>query len=281
MSRHRVIERPSPATLGLPLVGVDSHAHLDPLPGEDGDLSVHLPDVLARAKAAGVSAVGQVFMGPDAYAAGRQAFVEAPLEVFFLMAVHPCEAMKCTGIVMDAMRHAFLNDDHLRAVGETGLDFYWPDCPRLIQEEAFRLHIALAREVGRPVVIHSRDAALSTLRILEDEGAAGWPVLWHCFSGDAVDYLERILSNGWHVSVAGPVSYPANSALRNVLPRIPSDRLLLETDSPYLAPVPWRGKINEPAFSAFTCAAVAEALGEDASVVWARCGANARRFFGI
>jgi len=282
MSRHgRAAVRPSPVTLGLPPVGVDSHAHLDPLDGEQNDLSGDLAGVLHRAREAGVCAVGQVFMGPEAYAAGRDAFDGAPLDVFFLMAVHPCEAMKCTGRVMEAMRRAFMDDARLRAVGETGLDFYWPDCPHLVQEEAFRLHIAMARETGRPVVIHSRDAAADTLRILEAEGVVNWPVLWHCFSGDAVSKLERILANGWHVSVGGAVSYPANAPLRDALTRIPPDRMLLETDSPYLAPEPWRGKPNEPAFCAFTCAAIAKVLGEKPADVWERCGVNARRFFGI
>lgn len=92
------------------------------------------------------------------------------------------------------MREAFAEDPRLRAVGEIGLDFYWKDCPPFIQEEAFRVQLALAKETDRPVVIHSRDAAKDTLRILEAEGFSGRPVLWHCFSGDAVDFLDRFLA---------------------------------------------------------------------------------------
>lgn len=282
MGKHKkTIERPLPETLGLPRTGVDAHAHLDPLGDEGPGLSEDVPGVLERAARAGLSAVGQVFLSPEAYEAGKDRFAGAPVEVFFLLAIHPCEAMRCTGVTLDAMKKAFLSDDRLRAVGETGLDFYWQDCPHIIQEEALRLHLALAKEVKRPVAIHCRDAAAETLRILEAEGMAGYPLVWHCFSGDAVAHAERILANGWHVSVAGPVSYPANGALRDVLRQIPADRLLLETDSPYLAPVPWRGKPNEPAFCAFTGAAVAEALDEDAADLWTRCGDNARRFYGL
>ncbi len=270
-----------PESLGLPFSGVDSHAHLHHMPGEDLDLSSDLNGVLDRAVRAGVAAVGQVFMSPEAYEAGRSAFDGTPIDVFFLLSFLPCDALKCTGRVMDAMRRAFLADPRLRAVGETGLDFYWKDCPPLIQEEAFRLHIALARETRRPLVIHSRDAAQDTLRILEAEGVAGTPLLWHCFSGDAVGQCDRILANGWHLSVGGAVSYPANAALREILLRVPEDRLLLETDCPYLAPVPWRGKPNEPALLAFTAQAVAEARGESSAELWTRCGENARRFFGL
>ncbi len=281
MGKHKKIERPLPESLALPPSGVDTHAHLDHMSGEDLDLSVDLPGVLERAARSGLSAVGQVFLSPEAYERGRTLFEGAPLDVFFLLAIHPCEAMKCTGTVLDAMRRAFLADEKLRAVGETGLDFYWKDCPSLIQEEAFRLHLRLARETERPVCIHSRDAAKRTLEILEAEGMAGHPLCWHCFSGDAVEHAERIVANGWHVAVGGSVSYPANTALRKSLHSIPQDRLLLETDCPYLAPVPWRGKINEPALSAFTAQAVARELGEDVSAIWTRCGDNARRFFGL
>lgn len=265
--------RPLPESLGLPLTGVDSHAHLD-------DQAANLPALLERARRAGVAHIGQVFLGPEPYAALRPLMDVHP-ELFFLMAVHPNEAASCTGASLAAMRTAFAQDARLRAVGETGLDLYWKDCPLLIQETAFRLHLALAVEAARPVVIHSRDAASATLRILEDEGFAGRPLLWHCFSGDAVPELDRILANGWHVSIPGPVSYPANADLREAAARVPADRLLLETDSPYLAPVPWRGKPNEPALVAFTAQTVATARDMDLAELWTLCGANAVRFFGI
>ena len=115
---------------------------------------------------------------------------------------------------------------------------------------------------------------------LEARGFAGYPLLWHCFGGGPA-LARRILKNGWHISVPGPVTYPANAALREALPLIPAERLLLETDSPYLAPAPWRGRRNEPALTVFTARAVAEARGVAPEELWLTCGENARRFFGL
>jgi TatD DNase family protein len=180
------------------------------------------------------------------------------------------------------MRQAFAHDARLRAVGEIGLDFYWDTCPRVVQEEALRLQLDLARDRNLPVVIHSRSAAPQTLAALEAEGFAGRPLVWHCFGGtDAVPLLDRFLANGWHISIPGPVTYPANRELREAVARIPHDRLLIETDCPYLAPQPWRGTPNEPALVAFTAQTVAACLGMDAPDVWRLCGANTRRFFGL
>ncbi len=266
-------ERPQPESLGLPLYGVDSHAHLDGSQFIDS-----LDEVIARATKAGVSAIGQVFLSPEEYLEGKGRFA-AYSHVFFILGIHPCDALKWTDDTLAAMRMAFHNDPRLRAVGETGLDFYWKDCPHRVQEEVFRLQIALARELKRPLVIHSRDAAADTLRILEAEGCSGYPLLWHCFGGDAIQYLDRIVSHGWHISIPGPVSYPSNQELRDALKLIPEDRLLLETDCPYLAPMPWRGKRNEPALSVFTAEAMATALQTDLPTLWKRCGDNAKCFF--
>ena len=277
-------ERPDPATLGLPRTGADSHAHLDILISESAPADERRATALAaldRAIAAGVAHVGQVFLSPEAYEANRSFFADRA-EVFFLLGIHPNEAMRCTGQTLAAMRRVFAADPQLRAVGEIGLDFYWDDCPRVIQEEALRLQLAMVRELDRPVVIHSREAAPETLAILEGEGFAGRPLLWHCFGGDdAIPLLDRFLANGWHISIPGPVTYPANQALREAVTRIPTNRLLLETDCPYLSPQPWRGKRNEPAFTAFTAQTVAGCRGLTPAELWTACGENTRRFFGL
>lgn len=280
MTKKKHIARPLPESLALPFTGMDSHAHLD-----IENLLPELPALLRRAALAGVAHVGQVFLSPEACTAHRPAFEactgpDMPA-VFFILGIHPCDAMNLTGHTLDAMRTLFADDARLRAVGEIGLDFYWKDCAPFVQEEAFRLQLALARSVQRPVVIHSRDAAARTLEILEAENFAGYPLLWHCFSGEAIALTERILANGWHISVPGPVSYNANADMREALTCIPADRLLLETDTPYLAPEPWRGKRNEPAFTAFTAHAVSVALGRDPAELWTTCGENGRRFFGV
>ncbi|MGN0009418.1 MAG: TatD family hydrolase [Desulfovibrionaceae bacterium] len=271
---HKKVERISPVTLNMPLAGVDSHAHLD---GEEFDEDREA--VLALARESGVAHIGNVFLGPEEYARGRDYFAAHP-EVFFLLGIHPCDGRKVTEETLAAMRAAFAADSRLKAVGEIGLDFYWDDCPREIQYAAFRAQLDMARELEKPVVIHCRDAAEETLMILESAGFAGWPLLWHCFGGDA-SLLRRILRNGWHVSLPGPITYKANSAVREAVPLIPADRLLVETDSPYLAANPWRGRRNEPAFTVFTAACAAELRGVSKEELWQQAGDNARRFFGL
>lgn len=271
-------ERPLPDSLALPRVGVDSHAHLD-----SDQLWPDFENILVRAANAGLSHIGQVFLNHAAYADKRGVMGETRdglPELFFLLGIHPCDGLSVDEGEWAAIEDDFRHDERLRAVGEIGLDFYWKDCPHDVQERIFRLQLRMAARLDRPVVIHSRDAFADTLRVLDDEGFAGRPLLWHCFGGDEED-ARAILTRGWHISLPGPVTYPANQALRDAARVIPDDRLMVETDCPYLAPVPWRGKRNEPALSAFTAATVAEARGEDAAELWQRCGDNARRFFGI
>lgn len=280
MSKKKSPPKTSPLTLSLPLCGVDSHAHLDsPQFAED------LEAVLALARASGVSRIGNVFLGPEEYLNNRRLFHEHP-EVFFLLGLHPCDGRRCTPDALEAMGAAFAHDGRLRAVGEIGLDFYWEECPPNVQRAAFRAQLRLARERELPVVIHCRNADGSTaatdavLDILEKEHFRGRPLLWHCFGGDAA-LARRLVDNGWHVSIPGPVTYPANSALREAVRALPADRILVETDCPYLAPLEWRGRRNEPAFTVFTAACVARERGMEPAELWALCGDNARRFFGI
>lgn len=274
MSKKHGGPRPSPESLHLPPLGADAHAHLNS-PGLIEDLG----GVIERARAAGVSHIAQVFCGMEAYVGGKDAF-DPYLDVVFCLGVHPDDVASFTGETLRRMRQAFIADSRLRAVGEIGLDFHWNVCSPLVQEEAFRLQLCLARDLDKPVVIHSRDAAQNCLRLLEAEGFAGRPLLWHCFSGDAIPLAERIMANGWHVSVPGPITYPANTELKAAVARLAPERVLIETDCPYLAPHPWRGKRNEPSLCAFTAAAVADCLGMDVNAAWELCGDNMRRFFG-
>lgn len=261
-------------SLRLPLVGVDSHAHLDLRHfAEDCDA------VLDRARAAGVARIGNVFLNVAAWEQGRSFFVGQP-QVFFLLGTHPTEAMNYSPAEREAMRAAFATDSRLRAVGEIGLDFYWKDCPPEIQIPVFIDQLHLARDLGCPVVIHCRDAYDAVMNILHEQGGRGYPLLWHCFGGTAEE-ARRIVDAGWHISISGTVTFPANKELRAALSVIPPDRLLLETDCPYLAPMPCRGKRNEPAYTAFTAICIAESLGCDPMNLWQTCGDNARRFFGI
>lgn len=267
-------ERIDPLTLALSPTGVDSHAHLD---GKEFDEDREA--VLVRARAAGVALVGNVFLGPEDFFSRRH-FFDAHPAVFFLLGIHPCDGERCTPERLEAMRRAFLAEPRLKAVGEIGLDFYWPDCPREIQFQALRNQLALARALDRPVVIHCRQAEDEAFMTLEAEGFIGYPLLWHCF-GQGAETARRIVDNGWYISIPGPVTYKANEALRAAVALIPADRLLLETDAPYLAPLPWRGKRNEPSFTVFTVRAMAEARGVSPEELWRTCGDNARRFFRL
>lgn len=274
MSKKKSPPKTSPLTLALPLCGVDSHAHLD-----SREFREDLESVLELAHQSGVARVGNVFLGPEEYQSGKELFARHP-QVFFLLGLHPCDGQRCTPEALAAMRDAFAADPRLRAVGEIGLDFYWDDCPPDVQRQAFLDQLHMARDLGKPVVIHSRDATEATLEVLESNGFKDFPLLWHCFGGNA-DEARRIVGNGWHISIPGPVSYPANTALREALHAIPPDRLLLETDCPYLAPLEWRGKRNEPAFTVFTARCIAQERGMDTAELWRLCGENAVRFFGL
>lgn len=270
MSRKKVRELPE--SLDLPCTGADSHSHLD---GRDFDPL----EALARARTCGVRTVGNVFLGPAAYHASRAVF-EADRDVFFLLGVHPHEASSMTGADLETMLRAFRTDARLKAVGEIGLDYFYDFSPRAAQREWFRRQLDLALELDQRVVIHCRDAEEDCLAILDEAGFAGRPLLWHCF-GLGPDWAKEFLDRGWHLSVPGTVTYSKNEALREAVKIIPAGRLLLETDTPCLAPEPYRGKRNEPALIGFTARTVAELRGEDMRGLWTRCGDVTRRFFGL
>lgn len=267
-------KRPDPETLNLPLCGVESHAHLDL-----EDFSEDLEEVLDHARRAGVAKIVNVFLGPDAYQKNKGLFDGHP-EVSFIMAVHPNETKAFGPDHLERMKQAFESDPRLKAVGETGLDFYWDRVPPGTQARAFAQHLDLAREVKRPVVIHSRDAEPETMAILLEKGFKDYPLLWHCFGGN-IELANRILDNGWMISIPGPVTYKKNDSLREAVAKIPLDRLMVETDCPYLSPEPWRGKRNHPALMGFTATRIAEIKGLEPAEVWKACAENATRFFGL
>ena len=265
---------PLPQSLSLPLTGVESHAHLD-LPPFSSDIE----EVLERAKESGVRYICNVFLGHDAWKNNRHLF-ENHDEVFFIMGTHPSHVDQCTEAELDAMRAAFAEDPRLRGVGEIGLDYYWDHFPREQQKEIFIKQLHLAKELNTRVIIHSRDAAEDTIEVLEAEGFVDYPVLWHCFGGNT-ELAQRIVDNGWYLSIPGTVTYPKNEEAREALKVIPLDRMLIETDCPYLTPVPYRGKRNEPAYTVFTADFIAKELNMETEELWTTCGNNAIRFFGL
>ncbi len=263
-----------PTSLNLPCTGVETHAHLDLKP-----LVQEVGEVIQRARQAGVAQIGQVFLGPDSYEQSASLFADHD-QVFFLLGVHPHEGSSVDQDVLERMHNAFLRDSRLKGLGEIGLDFYWDHSPHNDQKQAFREQLALAKEIDLPVIIHSRDATQETLDILDEMEFKDRPLLWHCFGGDRA-LTEIVLAKGWHISIPGTVTYPKNTALREAIPMIPLERMVLETDCPYLAPEPYRGKTNEPALMAFTAAETAKLIGVEPEELWTQCGKSAREFFGL
>ncbi len=266
--------RPVPQDLGMPPGGADSHVHLD-FPAFKGKI----PQVLDRAKKSGVSTFGQVFLGPSAYLKGRDLFKPFP-EVFYILGVHPHEASGFTPETCGDMAAAVKHDQRIRAIGETGFDFFYRHSSEEKQKNAFKAQLELAREMELPVVIHSREAEAETIKILKQTGFKNKKVLWHCF-GQGLELGREILDQGWHISIPGSITFPKNALLREALAEIPPGRLLLETDCPFIAPEPYRGKRNEPAFMVFTALAAAEIMDMDAGDLWRQCGDNCRDFFGV
>ncbi|MHC1701163.1 MAG: TatD family hydrolase [Humidesulfovibrio sp.] len=274
MSKKNKPPRPEPETLALPPCGVDSHAHLDLV-----DFDADREELMDRAKASGVARTGNVFLGPKAYRDNRRMFQNRP-EIFFILGIHPGNADQYSPEAAQDMRQAFKTDPRLRAVGEIGLDHYWDDHPRELQEQVFRAQLKLALDLGLPPVIHCREAFEDTLRVLLEEGLGGRKLLWHCFGGDEAQ-AKTILGHGWHVSIPGPVSYARNEALRRAVAAIPLERMLLETDCPYLSAEPWRGKRNHPALLGFTAQAVARIKDLPVDALWSTTGQNACTFFSL
>jgi TatD DNase family protein len=235
-----------------------------------------VPDLIAAAAAAGVERMVTIGCGRAQSEQAVQLADQHP-EVYAAVGVHPVDAGRggWSDSALDWIRHLAAHDKVV-AIGETGLDYFHDrDTPR-DQPRAFRAQAELAADLGMPLVIHTRDAADDTMAILREVGLRD--VVLHCFS--IPEYLDEALERGWTISLAGPVTFPRNTELRDVVPRIPADRLLVETDAPYLAPVPMRGKRNQPAFVAHTLACVADLRGDDVADLDRATTATAARVFG-
>jgi TatD DNase family protein len=230
---------------------VDSHCHLD-FP----DYAGKVDEVLARARAAGVSVCISIGTELKRFP-GVKAVAEAHADVWCSVGVHPHESEK---ELLDDEAALVAEAAHPKVVGigETGLDYYYEHSPRPPQQANFRSHIAAARRTGLPVIVHTRDAEDDTIAILREEMAKGpFTGLIHCFTGTQ-KLADAALEMGLYISVSGIATFKNSAPLREVIKSVPLDRLLVETDAPYLAPVPHRGKTNEPAFVVHTAAMLAE-----------------------
>lgn len=253
------------------LVMVDTHAHLD-----DDAFDADRDDVLARARDAGVEAIINVAFS-EARWASTLALAHRNTGVFAALGVHPHEA-DAWSTAVEARLDAALRQPGVVGVGEIGLDFHRNDVARDVQRAAFSAQVQLARALDLPIVIHSRDAESEVVAMLE--AAAPVRGVLHSFSGSD-DAARHALSYGMHLSVTGPVTYPNGHRQRDLARVIPADRLLLETDAPYLPPQPWRGRRNEPAFLRASAEALARARGEALAQLCRHTSENARRLFRL
>lgn len=250
---------------------IDTHCHLE-MDAFDGDRE----DVIRRAREAGLEAV--ITIGSDFE--GCKGAVELAGKhdpVYAAVGIHPHDAKDFNEEIFIQLK-TWVNNPKVVAVGETGLDYHYDHSPRDVQREVFAAQLRFAREEGMPAVIHSREAKEDTIRILAESGI-GKGVL-HCFSGDR-EMAEKALAMGLYISLAGPVTFKNAAGLREIAKRIPDERLLIETDAPYLAPTPHRGKRNEPAFVADTARFLAELRGVSLEDIDRITTLNAKRLFGI
>jgi TatD DNase family protein len=251
---------------------VDSHCHLD-FP----EFAPELDAVVARAREAGVGVC--VSIGTTlAKFPGVRAVAERFPDVWCSVGVHPHEAedepLADAAALIDAARHP-----KVVAIGETGLDYYYEHSPREAQKANFRAHIDASRQTGLPLVVHTRDADDDTIAILREEAArAPFTGLIHCFTGTR-ELAEAALALGMSISVSGIATFKNSQGLRDILKDVPLDRLLVETDAPFLAPVPFRGKRNEPSFVTHTARMLAGLKGVDAEALAAQTTENFFRLF--
>jgi TatD DNase family protein len=256
---------------------VDSHAHID---GEEFDAD--RDEVVARAREAGVRAILNVGTGdPHGGNFERAVAVAEKYEgVYAAVGVHPHDAKSYDGAA-ERLVLEFVRSRRVVAVGEIGLDYHYDNSPREVQREVFARQLRLAREEGLPVIIHSRDADEDSLEILRHEYAETLRGgVMHCFGGGPA-LAEGALALGFYVSFAGNVTFKNAGALREVARTVPFDRLLVETDCPYLAPVPHRGRRNEPAYVAATARFLAELRGIGPEEFGHLTSENFSRLFGV
>lgn len=250
---------------------VDTHCHLDYF--DDAEIEA----VIARAEAAGVTRMVTIGTSvPQAEAVRR--LVERFPQVWGTVGVHPHRAAEGE---MPSVADLVALAAHPRVIGigESGLDYFYDKAPRETQQEGFRRHCRAARETGLPLAIHARDADADIARILAEERAGGaFPFLLHCFSSTP-ELAEQAVEMGGYISFSGILSFPKSAELREVAARLPEDRLLLETDAPYLAPVPLRGKRCEPAFTAHTAKVLAGCRGVSLERIAEITSANFDRLF--
>ncbi|WP_020593556.1 TatD family hydrolase [Kiloniella laminariae] len=251
---------------------VDSHCHLDYFL-RDGDLE----ETLDRARNAGIGCMVTIGTKISTFET-IQSIAEAHDDIYCTVGVHPHEAgtegLSSPDILIEKAQHA-----KVIGLGESGLDYYYDHAPRAEQAISFRAHIAAARETGLPLVVHTRDADDDTVSIMRDEYEKGaYPALIHCFTAGP-DLARAALEMGFYISLSGVITFKSAEEIRQTVAEAPLDRLLIETDSPYLAPIPFRGKRNEPAYVRHTAEALANVKNVSLSQIHTATTDNFYRLF--
>jgi TatD DNase family protein len=256
---------------------IDSHCHL-----ADEAFADDLDAVVSRARRAGLErALVILAAGDEKEAPQARRIAELWPDVRFAVGVHPHQAHAFAGgpQAVAAVRAQLAATPASVAIGEIGLDYHYNFSPPDVQQRVFRAQIGLAREIDRPVIIHTREADEDTIAILRDEGGGRVRGVLHCFTGTPA-LARAALDLGFYISLAGIVTFPKAAELRETSRGVPLDRLMTETDSPFLAPVPYRGKRNEPAHVVLVAAALAALHGLDPADLAARADANFHTLFG-
>ena len=258
----------------MTLTLIDTHAHID-----GRDFLPDFGDMLSRARAAGLSHI--ITVGADLESSRAAVALAGNYDhIYCAVGIHPHDAVRVTDKCYEVVRELAAGNRKVVAIGEIGLDFYRDRSPRDDQEKVFRRFIRLARELSLPVIVHDRDAHTRVMAILREEKAAEVGGVLHCFSGD-IQMARECEEMGFYISIPGTVTYPSNEQLREVVRGTRIERLLLETDCPYLSPVPHRGKRNEPSFVRITAEKVAELKGLSVEDVGRITSLNAGRLFGM
>lgn len=250
---------------------VDTHAHI-----AGDEFADDVADVVRRATEAGVWRVVCVADTLDS-AQRTISLARQYNQVLATAGVHPHQASTVNEHALHTLEQ-LIQDEHICAVGEIGLDFYYDFSPRDVQRNAFRQQIRLAKAADLPVIVHSREAEHAVLDILEEENATKGVL--HCYWGDARG-AERAIEMGFHIGVGGPITFKKTDDLRDIIERLPLERLIIETDAPYLAPVPYRGKRNEPAYVVQVGHRLAQLMNRSVEEIAEMTTANACRLFGI
>lgn len=251
----------------------DSHCHLN-----YKGLAEDQPAILARARASGVTAMLNIATRESEWDAVL-ATAEAEPDVWATVGIHPHEA-DAHPHVDTAKLVARAAHPRVVGIGESGLDYYYDHSDRERQQASFRAHLAACRQTGLPIVVHTRDAEADTLTILADElGKGAYSGVIHCFTASGA-FADAALAMGFYISISGIVTFKNARDLQETAARLPIERLLIETDAPFLAPVPHRGKSGEPAYVADTCRFLANLRGDDPGVLAERTRANFHALFG-